>query len=99
MWKLRKLILKGKILKNNTRFIPQLLHISTVLETPDWVIKRYNNIIRDFIWEGKPSKIKHTCLINSIKEGGLKLQNIESKVASLKFKWVKKILDNDTNKP
>ena len=48
---------------------------------------------------GKPSKIKYTCLINLFEEGGSKLQSIESKVASLKFKWVKKILDNDTIKP
>jgi hypothetical protein len=99
LWKLRKLTLKGKILINNTLLLPQLLYVSTILETPDWVVKRYNDIIRDFVWEGKPSKIKHTCLINSIEEGGLKLQSMETKVASLKFKWVKKILDDSTIKP
>jgi hypothetical protein len=99
IWNLRKLTIKGKILICNTMLISQLLYIGTVLHTPGWVIKKYNQIIKDFIWNGKPAKVKHTCLINTLENGGLKLQNLETKLEAIKFKWIKKLVDPTVVKP
>jgi hypothetical protein len=99
LWNLRKLTLKGKILIINTLIIPQLLYTCTVLETPSWVVEKFNILVRNFIWDGKPPKIKNTCLINTLEEGGLKLQNLKTKIDSLKFKWIKKIVDQNVLKP
>ena len=38
-------------------------------------------------------------LINSIEEGGLKLQSLKTKIESLKFKWIPKLLDDRVYKP
>ena len=76
MWTLRMQALKGKILFTNTLLIPQLVYLCTVLETPEWVINKFNSRIQDFIWEGKLAKVKHSCLINSIESEGLKLQDL-----------------------
>jgi hypothetical protein len=98
-WNLRQLTLKGKILICNTMLISQLIYVGTVLHTPKWVIIRYNQLIRDFIWNNKPAKVKHLCLINSIENGGLKLQNLETKLESIKFKWIQKLANSTINKP
>ena len=79
--------------------ISQLLYISTVLHTPKWVVTKYNLLVRDFIWNSKPAKVKHNCLINSIENGGLKLQNLETKLEAIKFKWIQKLMDNTISKP
>jgi hypothetical protein len=88
LWCLRKLTLKGKILIVNTLLITQMLYICSVLHAPKWVIERYQMLIRDFIWDSKPTKVKYSCMISKIEEGGLKLQDIEAKITSLKVKWL-----------
>ena len=94
-WCLRKLTLKGKVLVANTLLLPQLLYICTVLGTPTWVIKKYNNMIRNFIWGDKPAKVKYSCLINNYENGGLRLQDLECKSRALKTKWLKDMCDED----
>jgi hypothetical protein len=59
LWCLRRLTLKGKVLIINTLIISQLLYICTVLNTPKWVIDKYNDMVRNFVWDGKPAKIKY----------------------------------------
>jgi hypothetical protein len=66
---------------------------------PEKYIKEYQNLVRDFIWDGKPSKIKYTCLINKHEYGGLQLQDINSKIKALKTMWYKKIIDTDYTSP
>jgi exonuclease III len=87
-WCLRKLTLKGKIVIVNTLLMPQLLYACSVLHTPDWVVKQFKQMVTTFIWDGKPSKVKYACMVNTIEQGGLKLQDISCKVQSLKIKWL-----------
>ncbi len=63
------------------------------MHTPDIVFKEVKAIIRDFLWDGKPSSFAYEVLIQSIDNGGLKLMDIETKVKSLKAVWVKRFLD------
>jgi hypothetical protein len=99
IWCLRKLTLKGKILIINTLIVPQILYVATVLDTPKWVITKCNELIIKFLWNNKPSKIKYKGLISEIEEGGLKLQDIGTKVKAIRYKWIQKIIDNKINKP
>ena len=50
-------------------------------------------MVQEFIWNKKPPKVKYTCMINNIDNGGMKLQDLESKIKSLKLKWIGKIFD------
>jgi hypothetical protein len=95
-WCLRKLTLKGKVLVVNSLIMPQMLYACTVLGTPEWVLKKYNRMITDFLWDNKPAKIKYSCLINNIENGGLKLQDLENKSQALKLKWIKDMCDPNT---
>jgi hypothetical protein len=95
IWRRHRLTIKGKVLIINTYAIPQMLYAGTVFHLPPWVEKAYNELIRDFIWEGKPSKIKYSCLINEISKGGLKLQDFKSKLMAIKVKWIKMLCDQE----
>ena len=91
MWTLRKMTIRGKIQIINTMMITQMLYPGNVLYIPKMCIKEYNNIISQFIWDNKPPKIKYSTLINTIENGGLKLQDLTSKLDALKIKWFKQM--------
>ena len=50
---------------------------------------------KDFIWRGRPPKIKHTSLIADYVDGGYKDVDIATKLESLKIMWIKRMLDNN----
>ena len=47
-----------------------------------------NQIVVDFIWDGKSSKIAYNVLVQSIEDGGLELFDFEVKVKAAKnYLW------------
>jgi hypothetical protein len=94
MWTLRKMTIRGKIQIINTLIIPQMLYPSTVLGIPKKCISEYNDAIVKFIWNNKPPKVKYKSLINTIENGGLKLQDLQCKI-----KWIKQMEQNECNNP
>jgi hypothetical protein len=99
LWSLRKLTIKGKILVVNTFIIPQLIYLCNVLDTPIWVIEKYESVVKDFIWGNKPAKVKYTSLVNTIENGGLKLTDLTCKIQALKLQWITKVLDTTLECP
>jgi hypothetical protein len=91
LWCLRKLTLKGKILVANTLLMPIMIYPCSVIDTPLWVITKYKEIVMKFIWGGKPPKVKYSAIINDIPNGGLKLQDLQTKVRSLHLQWIQNI--------
>ena len=91
-WKCRKLSLKGKITIINNLALPPLLYTCSIIYTPLKVITEVKNIVLDFLWDGKPSKVAYNVMIQNIVDGGLKLVDIESKVKSLKAIWGKRFI-------
>jgi hypothetical protein len=96
MWCLRKMTLKGKVTIINSLLASQLIYLGTVFHTPQWVLKKYKDIILKFLWDKKPPKIKYANIISDISEGGLKVQDIEMKLKSVKIKWLHAICDTET---
>ena len=93
MWKCRNLSLKGKVTVINTLAISPLLYLTNTIHVPPQVITEVKQIVVDFIWDGKPSKIAYNVLAQSIEDGGLKLVDFESKVKAAKIVFVKRLLD------
>ncbi len=73
VWQQRNLSLKGKITIINTLALAPLIYLSSTIDTPDKAIAQVNNIIHNFLWYGKTSKIAQSTFIQSIEHGGLKL--------------------------
>ncbi len=76
MWKQWTLSIKCKITIVNTVALSPLIYTSTLIETPPEIIKETNDIIQNFIWEGKTTKIAQNTRIKNIEQGGLKLWNM-----------------------
>ena len=75
--------------------LPKLIYVLTVLPNqPNDVINDIKSAIFNFIWDGKPDKIKRTQLIQSVENGGIQLTNIDSFLNAIKCSWVKRYLDN-----
>ena len=72
-WKRRKLTLYGKINIVKTLGLSKLINNASVLVIPEHFIKQIEKIIFDFIWDGKPAKIKKSAIIGEKKQGGLKM--------------------------
>ncbi|KAH3701739.1 hypothetical protein DPMN_076733 [Dreissena polymorpha] len=94
-WHHRKLTLIGKNTVLKTFALPKLIYVLTVLPNPpNDVINDIKSAIFNFIWDGKPDKIKRTQLIQSVENGGIQLTNIDSFLNAIKCSWVKIYLDN-----
>ena len=68
-----------------------------MLPNPDKTfIDKINNIIFSFLWNKKPSKIKHSTIIKEYGEGGLKMINITAFIDALKSTWIRRLLMTDS---
>ena len=56
-------------------------------------------IYKEFFWDTKKPKIKHSTMITSYCDGGLKDTDIEAKFQSLKFSWITRLKDQDNFHP
>ena len=87
-WYNRDLSLLGKVQVVNTLVASLFVYKMMVLPSiPSNIVKCLDNIIRDYIWKGKKSKINYKTLQNPKKEGGLNLVNLTHKDISLKATW------------
>ena len=79
----------------NRHLVPNFWQCNTsVLEIPDCYVKEINKLSFDFIWEGKPAKIKRKTIISDISQGGLRIMDFEVMNKALKIAWIKRITEN-----
>jgi hypothetical protein len=98
MWKRRDLSLKGKITVLKSLAISQLVFPLTMLSAPEEVIHEAESLMYDFLWDGKPERIKRNTVIRDISEGGLKMIDIRAMIDALKISWISKFYENDSKK-
>ena len=55
---------------------------------------KIENLIREFLWDGKKSKINREIIHATKDNGGLGLVDLEARNAAIKISWLK-ILEND----
>ena len=97
-WKRRKLTLHGRIKIVKTLGLSKLIYNTSVLVIPEHYVKEINHLTFNFIWEGKPAKIKKKTIISDIKCGGLtdcKMLDFEIMDKALKIAWIKRLTDHD----
>ena len=77
-WNNRYLTPIGKITIIKTFLLSKLTHLFTSLPTPsDAFIKKIEQQIYQFLWDGKPDKIKRIQLIQQYKKAGLQMIDIK----------------------
>ena len=78
----------GKILIFKTVALSKILYIATTKVPSKLILDEFDVIQKEFIWNSKRSKIKHSILIADYSEGGYKSVDIKSKLMSLKLIWI-----------
>ena len=87
-WHNRGLSLIGRIQVINSLIASLFVYKMMVLPNiPNSILKNIDNILRDFLWDGKKSKIALNILQNPKSEGGLALVNLRNKEKALKATW------------
>ena len=95
IWSQRNLSLKGKVAVLRSIALPQLLYVTSVLYTPNWVIETVDRMMFDFLWSKKKHFVSKAVVISEIENGGIKMPHFESMVKALKCRWIKRLVDND----
>ena len=90
-WQRRRLTLYGKINIVKTLGLSKLIFNASVLYTPHNYIEKINKIIFNFIWDGKPPKIKRKTIISEKKDGGLKMRDFKIMEKAVKIAWINRI--------
>ena len=66
---------------------------------PTYVVDSIQTLHKDFIWNGKKPKVKHTTMISDYTNEGLKDTDINCKLYSLKFSCITRFLDKSNFHP
>ena len=97
IWKTRKLTPYGKVVIIKCLLFSKFTHIILSLPTPGKeTFKIINNLVKDFLWEGKPPKFRKEILEADTKFGGMKLHNLELFDFSLKIGWLKRYIRSNS---
>ena len=59
------------------------------------MISDLQNAFFNFIWDGKPDKIKRDVIYKDFAEGGLRMVNVECFINALKTTWIRKSILNN----
>jgi len=95
VWEYRNLSLLGRICIVNTLAVSKLLfHFSSIESPSPKQCQSINNAIYNFVWKGKPDKIKRIVISAPISVGGTNLVSVEAKYKSLKVAWIKRMISN-----
>ena len=91
-WKWRGLTLIGKIQIIKSFVVPKILYRAAVLPL-EKDLKEIISVLYEFLWKGK-DKVKRTAVISDIRDGGLRMVDIETMIKAQQIMVVKKYLDN-----
>jgi len=89
--KRRNLTLYGKINEVKMLGISKLIYSASILVIPEFFIKEVEKLIFNFIWDGKPSKIKKSTIIGEKKHGGLKMIDFNIMNKAPKVAWIPRL--------
>ena len=97
IWRIRNLIVQGKITIFKTLAISKVIHLALVTNVPQVIIDQLKKIQKDFIRNRRHPEIRHSTLCNTLENGGLKSFHIPNKLTSLQCSWIKRLYDVTTH--
>ena len=96
IWKQRWLSLAGKIYVFKFLVASKPVYVATMISLLQKFCDTLKSLHREFIWNGKKAKIKHSSLIGEYRDGGLKdVDLIDGEIISLKISWVRQLKDSN----
>ena len=95
LWECRGLTLAGRIQIFKSLALSKTTYATTMIHPSKKLTDELYSLQKDFIWRGRPPKIKHTTLIADYVDCGYKDVDIATKLESLKIIWIRRMLDNN----
>jgi hypothetical protein len=92
IWGQRDLSVLGRITIFKSLAFSKIIYQCSNLAVPENIITELNQIAFEFIWHGKPDKVKRTTVIADYDEGGLKMLDVQCFINAQKVMWVKRLL-------
>ena len=95
-WAKRHLSPIGKVTVIKPLAVPKLNHIiMTCPSGEDQYMKQVEKKFYDFLWDGKPDKIKCINITQNYFKGGLKMTTINNFTKAIKCTWIRRLLQTD----
>ena len=93
-WSKRNLTPFGRIVVLKSLVLSKIVHFLTSLPTPSkQVMKELNSIFYNFLWNGKPDKVKRSIGKQKLINGGIAMIDLEAFDQSLKLTWLRRLLN------
>ena len=92
-WKNKHMSYFGKITVIKTLALSKIQYLLSSFFVPAWVTEFLKKSVRDFMWNGKPSRIKHNTIIMQYEDGGIKFPDIHEFFVAQKAAWAKRLLE------
>ena len=89
----------GRALIVNTVGYAKMNYLLSTLDIPIDILKRSQSLARNFILKGTPRNISLETLILSKLDGGVALQDIQSRQNTFRLKYIKSIIDSPSEYP
>ena len=96
MWSKRDWTPFGKVTVIKTLILSKIVHLLIALPSPsNKIIKEINKMFYNFLWDGKPDKIKRSIAKQKIIQSGIDMINLELFDKALKLTWLRRLLEGD----
>ena len=91
-WNKRQLTPIGKITVIKSLILSQLNHLFMSIALPNKEFcDKLNRKLYNFLWDGKPDKIKRNIITQTKRNGGLKMPDVYKFIISLKSTWIRRL--------
>ena len=95
-WSKRDLTPFGRVVVIRTLVISKIVHILISLPTPSKrMMLKINNMLFDFLWDGKPDKIKRCIAKQKLDNGGINMIDIDLFDKALKLTWIRRFISGN----
>jgi hypothetical protein len=95
IWGQRDLSILGRITIFKSLAFSKTIYQCNNLAVSEEFVKQLIQVAYNFIWQGKPEKVKRNTVIADYEHGGLRMLDIESFLEAQKVMWVKRLLKSD----
>ena len=83
LWCMRQLTLEGRITVLKSLTVSKVIHLLPVTKLHNNTIDLLHKIQKNFLWQEKKGKLKHSTLWNGYEKGGMKNVDLREKVTSM----------------
>ena len=75
--------------------VSKVIHLLLITKLHNNTVDLLHKIQKNFIWQGKKTKIKRSTLSNGYDKGGIKNVDLRDKITSMQCSWVKRLFEDD----